>query len=166
MITPGWCRMMATYNVEMNRRFYTAAARLPDETRRQAAGAFFGSLHGTLCHLVWADMAWMGRLDGGAPPPVAIAQSASMIGDFAEMHATRTALDARIARWTEGLDEAALSGDLHWYSGSAGRDMVRPMPLVVTHMFLHQTHHRGQAHALLTRFGEDTGATDLPFVLD
>jgi uncharacterized damage-inducible protein DinB len=36
----------------------------------------------------------------------------------------------------------------------------------VTHFFNHQTHHRGQVHALLTGFGEQTGDTDLPFVLD
>ena len=43
--------------------------------------------------------------------------------------------------------------------------MVKPRALCVLHFFNHQTHHRGQAHALLTRAGESTGPTDLPFVL-
>lgn len=165
MLTPAWCRMMAAYNAEMNRRFYAAAARLPDAVRRQEAGAFFGSLHRTLCHLVWADMAWMARFDGGPPPPAGLAESAGMIEDFDAMQAARVALDARITGWAEGLDDAALAGELRWHSQSAGQEMARPMMVVATHLFLHQTHHRGQAHALLTRFGETVGVTDLPFVL-
>jgi uncharacterized damage-inducible protein DinB len=43
--------------------------------------------------------------------------------------------------------------------------MRKPKALCVMQVFNHQTHHRGQVHALLTRAGEDTGATDLPFVL-
>jgi uncharacterized damage-inducible protein DinB len=46
-----------------------------------------------------------------------------------------------------------------------GRDITRPNAILVTHFFNHQTHHRGQVHALLTGFGEKTGDTDLPFVL-
>lgn len=165
MLTPDWCRMMAAYNAEMNRRFYAAAARLPDAQRRREEGAFFGSLHRTLCHLVWADMAWMARFDGGPPPPAGLDDSAGMIEDFAELQVARVALDARIAGWAAALDADALAGELRWYSQSAGQEMVRPMMVVATHLFLHQNHHRGQAHALLTRFGENPGVTDLPFTL-
>jgi uncharacterized damage-inducible protein DinB len=165
MISADWCRMMAAYNAEMNQRFYAAAARLPDAVRRQDGGAFFGSIHGTLCHLVWGDTAWMSRFDGGELPPVGIAESPRMIEDFDALQAARQALDARIIRWAAALQDSALAGDLTWYSQSAGRQMVRPMAVAVTHIFLHQNHHRGQAHALLTRYGEDTGVTDLPFAL-
>ncbi len=58
-----------------------------------------------------------------------------------------------------------LEGDLAWFSGALGRDVARPRALVVMHVFNHQTHHRGQVHALITRAGESTGDTDLPFVL-
>lgn len=165
MISAEWCRMMARYNTEMNRRFYAAAARLPDAARREDGGAFFGSLHGTLCHLVWADTIWMSRLDGGEGVPVGIADSPRMIEDFDAMWQARQMADQRIARWAATLQDAALAGELSWYSQSAGHKMVRPMVTVISHIFLHQNHHRGQAHALLTRHGEDTGATDLPFVL-
>jgi uncharacterized damage-inducible protein DinB len=165
MISADWCRMMARYNAEMNQRFYAAAARLPDAVRREDGGAFFGSLHGTLCHLVWADTIWMSRFDGGEGVPVGIADSPRMIAEFDALWAARQATDQRIARWTAALEDDALAGDVSWYSQAAGRQMVRPMAVTVTHLFLHQNHHRGQAHALLTRHGEDTGATDLPFVL-
>ncbi len=165
MITADWCRMMAAYNAEMNRRVFDAAARLPDAARRQDEGAFFGSLHRTLCHLLWGDTAWMARFDGGPPPAATLDDSAGMIEDFSEMHAARLALDARISAWAATLDDAALAGELRWHSQSAGRELAKPMAMAVTHLFLHQVHHRGQAHALLTRLGETVGATDLPFVL-
>jgi len=165
MPTAAWCRMMAGYNATMNRRFYDAAARLTEAQRRQDEGAFFGSLHRTLCHLVWADAAWMARFDGGTPPSATLAEGPDMIADFAEMRAARDALDARISAWAAALDDAALDGELRWYSQSAGAEIARPRMVAVTHLFLHQSHHRGQTHALLTRFGETVGVTDLPFLL-
>ena len=64
LVTPAYVRTMAAYNAEMNRRLYAAADRISDLTRRQQRGAFWGSLHGTLCHLLWADRMWMSRFDG------------------------------------------------------------------------------------------------------
>ena len=52
-----------------------------------------------------------------------------------------------------------------WFSGGAGRELTKPQDLLVVHFFNHQTHHRGQAHALITEAGEQTGDTDLAFIL-
>jgi len=52
-----------------------------------------------------------------------------------------------------------------WFSGAAQRELRRPKGKLVTHLFNHQTHHRGQAHALLTACGQETGDTDLFLVL-
>ncbi|MBP0446743.1 DinB family protein [Roseomonas sp. SSH11] len=166
MVTPGWCRIMAAYNAEMNRRLYAAASRLPDAERREARGVFFGSLHGTLSHLLWGDMQWMSRLDGGEKPPVDLRGSAAMEPDFAVLAEKRVALDARIAAWADGLTPERLAGDLTWFSAAANRQMSCPMGVVATHIFNHQTHHRGQAHALITAAGESTGDTDLFLVVD
>ena len=73
--------------------------------------------------------------------------------------------DADIIGWAAELDPAWLQGDLEWLSGATGRRQLRPKGVVVVHMFNHQTHHRGQVHAMLTAAGEQTGDTDLPFVL-
>ena len=75
-------------------------------------------------------------------------------------------MDARITDWSGRLSPEWLAGDLTWISGAAGREVTRPIALLVTHFFNHQIHHRGQAHALLTAAGEDTGDTDLFLVLD
>ena len=165
MITPAYVRMMAAYNAEMNRRVYGAAARLSDASRREDRGAFFGSIHGTLSHLLWADRMWMSRFDGWERPAVGIADSPAMIEAFHELSAERTGADARLGDWAERVEQSWLEGDQTWFSGASGREMTKPLALVVTHMFNHQTHHRGQVHAMLTAAGEETGATDLPFIL-
>jgi uncharacterized damage-inducible protein DinB len=165
VITPAYARTMAAYNTEMNRRVYAAAGRLSDAERRTDRGAFWGSIHRTLGHLLWADRMWMARFGVGAPPDVTIADSGEIVEDFDALWTARQAMDARIVAWAADLAPADLEGDLAWYSGAIGRDMVKPRALCVMQIFNHQTHHRGQIHALLTARGEATGATDLPFVL-
>jgi uncharacterized damage-inducible protein DinB len=161
MITPAFVRTMAAYNAEMNRRLYAAAARLSDEERKRPRGAFWGSIHGTLNHLLWGDRVWMTRFDSWPKPPAAIKQSAELIGDFAELEAARVRADADISRWAARVEDAWLDEDLVWFSGAANREIRAPRRLLVTHMFNHQTHHRGQVHAMLTAAGQETGDTDL-----
>ena len=165
MITPAYVRTMAAYTAEMNRRFYAAAARLTDAERHADRGAFFRSLHGTLAHILWADHIWMSRFAGWDKPAVTPRQSPTLYPDFADLHATRTQTDARLIAWADTLTPDWLDQDLTWFSGSLQREQHQPRALLVVHMFNHGTHHRGQAHALLTAMGQDTGDTDLPFVL-
>ncbi len=165
MITPAYARTMAAYNAEMNRRVYAAALRLPDAERRADRGAFWRSIHGTLSHLYWADRIWMARFGLGEKPMVAIAGSDRMVEDFAELWSRRQGFDEALIGWADVLEPAALEGDLAWWSGALERDMVKPRALCLVQVFNHQTHHRGQVHAMLTAAGEATGATDLPFVL-
>jgi uncharacterized damage-inducible protein DinB len=160
----AFCRMMAGYNAEMNRRFYAAAARLPEARRREDRGLFWRSLHGTLAHLLWADRQWMARFAAWPKPNRALAESDREVEDWAELQAARTVADAEIERWAAGLDADWLAGELVWFSGAAKREMRKPRAMLLVHMFNHQTHHRGQAHAALTAMGEDTGDTDLMLV--
>jgi uncharacterized damage-inducible protein DinB len=165
MITPGYVRMMAAYNAEMNRRLYTAATRLTDDQRRQERGAFWGSIHGTFSHLLWADRMWLSRFAGSPKPERPLAESARLYQAFAEMSAARERIDAELSAWAETVTAEWLAGDQVWFSGSAGRQMSAPRQTLIVHMFNHQTHHRGQAHAMLTAAGERTGDTDLWLVL-
>jgi uncharacterized damage-inducible protein DinB len=165
MITPAYCRTMAAYNSEMNRRLYAAASRLSDAERRAPHGAFWGSIHGTLAHILWGDSQWMSRFDGWPRPEISIKESAHMIEDYDELCAMRTKRDADIERWAARIDDTWLDGDLIWFSGAANREVKAPKRLLVAHFFNHQTHHRGQAHAMLTATGEKTGDTDLFLVV-
>ena len=166
MISPDWCRMMAAYNSEMNRRIYAAAGELPDAARKQDCGAFFGSLHATLNHLLWGDRMWMSRLAGWEKPAGGISGSTALYDDFAELRAERMQADAAIEAWASGVTAEWLAGDLSWYSGATQRDLVMPRWITVVHFCNHQTHHRGQAHCMLTQHGVKTGDTDLLFILD
>jgi uncharacterized damage-inducible protein DinB len=161
MITPAYIRTMAAYNAEMNRRLYGAAARLSEAERRAPRGAFWGSIHATLTHILWGDRQWMSRFDNWPKPDTPIKQSAQMIDDFAELSAVREKADADIARWAHKVDDTWLEEDMVWFSGAANREMRASKGLLVTHFFNHQTHHRGQAHAMLTAAGQETGDTDL-----
>lgn len=165
MITPSYVRAMADYNAEMNRRTYAAAARLSDDRRRQDEGAFWGSIHGTLCHLLWADTMWMSRFAGWPKPAVGLKQSNRLVDDFVELAATRRRTDIDLSAWTETVDAAWLAQNQIWFSGAAQRQIEAPRTILLVHLFNHQTHHRGQVHALLTRAGQDPGDTDLFLVL-
>ncbi len=163
---PDWSRMMAAYNTEMNRRLYAAADGLPDEVRRADGGAFWSSVHGTLSHILWGDTTWMSRFDDWPKPPVPQKDSPRMIEDWGALRSARAAADARIEDWAGRLTAERLAAPLTWFSGASGKEMSLPLWVAVTHFFNHQTHHRGQAHALITRAGASTGDTDLPWVVD
>jgi uncharacterized damage-inducible protein DinB len=166
MITPDWVRMMAAYNTGMNRRIYAAAGELDDEGRRRDRGAFWGSIHATLNHLLWGDRMWMSRFAGWQEPGRRLRESADLHATFADLAAAREETDTRILAWAEALEPAWLTGDLTWVSGAAQREVTKPRALLVTHMFNHQTHHRGQVHAMLTAAGVKPADTDLFLVLE
>jgi uncharacterized damage-inducible protein DinB len=139
---------LAAYNRWANRRVYDDAASLPDEMRKQSAGLFFGSLHGTLNHLLVADYIWMRRVTGEGPVPERLNQI--LYDDFSELRAAREQEDQRILEFVTGLD--SYDQDLE-YQNSSGKTFRQALGPALTHFFNHQTHHRGQVHAGLTIAG-------------
>lgn len=166
MPNAAWARGMAAYNSEMNRRIYRAAAVLEEEERRADGGAFFGSIHRTLSHLLWADVNWMSRFDGWEKPGGGVAGSPDFAPEWEGMRAARAAADAGIEAWAGRLTAEEMARDFTWFSGNSQAETTRPLWLLVAHMFNHQTHHRGQVHALLTRAGARPEATDLPWIVE
>jgi uncharacterized damage-inducible protein DinB len=166
MITPAHVQMMARYNRWQNRSLYGAADRLPDVERKRARGAFFESIHGTLSHLVFADQIWMHRFTKTTELPLAktIAQSATAMPDWDKLKSTRVETDEVILAWADQLTPKSLEGDLAWHAASIGQNMSKPLWMLVTHLFNHQTHHRGQVHCLLTQNGLKLEPTDIPFM--
>lgn len=166
MITPSYAQTMARYNTWQNANIYGAADKLTDEQRKENRGAFFGSIHATLNHILWADQMWLVRFKASpspAPTAKSIAQGLEQYANWQELRVARSALDAYIEDWASRLTPEQLSQDLHWFAASAQKDMVTPMAIAVAHVFNHQTHHRGQAHCLITGFGGMPDRTDLPF---
>lgn len=165
MITPQHAQTMARYNSWQNANLYGTASGLKDEDRKADRGAFFGSIHATLNHLLWADHMWLVRFKLKEPPRAKnIAEGLVQYSDWDTLWAERQKLDAFIETWTHGLKASDLEGDLIWFAASAQKDMVTPMWIAITHLFNHQTHHRGQVHCLITGLGGKPERTDLPFL--
>jgi uncharacterized damage-inducible protein DinB len=152
---------MALYNRWQNGSLYAAADPLSDAARRQDRGAFFKSIHATLNHLLWADNMWMKRLANLGTPAGKIVDSTSFIDEWDALKRERAAFDELIVAWANRLDRTDLEGDLAWRSNILGADAVRPRWLAIVHFFNHQTHHRGQVHAMLTAAGAKPQDTDL-----
>ena len=161
MIDLGYVQCLARYNRWQNENLYAVADRLSDGERRRERGAFFGSIHATLNHLLWADRIWMSRLAGSPRPEGGIPESVATYSEWNDLKRERAAFDTVIVDWADRLDPASLEGDLTWFSGAIKAELRKPRWLLVTHMFNHQTHHRGQVHCLLTQAGGKPGDTDL-----
>ena len=163
MISPSYVQKMARYNRWQNSSLYEAADTLSEDARRADRGAFFKSIHATFNHILWADAMWMSRLAGEPEPPGRLPESTRYFDLWEALKRERAYCDERIVVWANRLEAAALAGDLTWRPSTTVGDVVvtRPRWLVVTHMFNHQTHHRGQAHAMLTAAGAKPQDTDL-----
>jgi len=164
MITPEYVQMMARYNAWQNRNLYEAADTLDEAARQKDRGAFFGSIHGTLSHLLWGDTIWMSRFDGWENPSSDIFKSPDFSGEWEPLVAKRREADDQIMSWSGRVTADDISGDLCWFSDAAKREVCKPRALLIAHIFNHQTHHRGQVHAMLTAAGAKPDDTDLPFM--
>lgn len=142
--------MMAEYNAWANRRLYGMAGQLPDEQYRRDVGAYFKSLHGTLNHLLVADLIWMHRLTGVGDYPKSL--NAIVFDDLPSLWAARQREDQRIISYVDSLSGAQLE-ELWEYRTLNGVVQKQRRCETLAHLFNHQTHHRGQAHAILTILG-------------
>jgi uncharacterized damage-inducible protein DinB len=149
---------LARYNAWANRRLYDACARLSEAAYFEDRRAFFGSIHRTLDHVLLADRLWFGRVAGiasGITTPNQV-----LYDSRSELRAAREEEDARIIELVDGIDPARLDRDLHYVTMEGEKRRMR-LSLVLTDVFNHQTHHRGQIHVLLTQAGVDAPALDL-----
>ena len=166
MIDRAFIRKMARYNRWQNQSLYGAAETLSDEQRRQDQGAFFGSIHRTLSHILWGDQVWMSRFDNQPPPKGRLEDSMLQWEDWGDLKAASDAMDALLLDWSERVDAAWLAGDYSWHSGALNRTLSRPAWGLVVHMFNHQTHHRGQVHVMLSQTTAPPPSLDMHRILN
>lgn len=164
-------RFLARYNAWFNQRLYDACEQLPEEERRRERGAYFGSIHGTLNHIVWGDQLWLQRFAAqGVDFPALEAQLLAVPAgavhatvlheDWAALRTHRGKLDAAIERWVREMPADFPLRTLR-YANTRGDKREHPAWRALTHFFNHQTHHRGQVTALLMQAGVDPGVTDM-----
>ncbi|MFO0686042.1 MAG: DinB family protein [Sandaracinus sp.] len=164
MMSTEWLAASARYNRWMNDKLYALVATLPDEARTRDMGAFFGSIHATLNHLLLADRIWLARFQGVAAPegfmaPGIRALDQELYADFDELRRERAKTDDELAAWVATLTAEQLAAPLVFTR--RGQRTEAPLWWLVAHVFNHQTHHRGQVTTLLMQLGHDPGVTDL-----
>jgi uncharacterized damage-inducible protein DinB len=162
-------RGLARYNTWMNAKLYALAAELSEEERTRDLGAFFGSLQGTLGHILWADRIWLWRFTkdqaiglsrdrDGNPIPIGMHDQV-LYPEFEDLRRERATTDRHIEAWIAGLTPETLAGPIAYGSMNGGA-REHPLWQAVTHFFNHETHHRGQATTLFRQLGRDPGVTD------
>lgn len=159
----------ARYNRLFNERLFDEVAQLSDAERKKDLGAFFGSIHGTLNHILLADRIWLGRFADAFPAMVSLRGATvvrafsslreELCEDFAELRAERIETDRVIVNWTDELTDTRLAQTMS-YRNSKGEARSHPAWIAAAHLFNHQTHHRGQITTLLNQLGRDVGVTD------
>jgi uncharacterized damage-inducible protein DinB len=142
-------RRMARYNAWANRRLYDACAQLPDEEYRKPRQAFFGSIHGTLNHLLVVDWVWLARIEGQNSPQVRLDDQPC--GGLPELREARDVEDARIVRLVDGYAAEDLGKVVRYRLITRSEEADTPLHVCWLHLFNHQTHHRGQVHDQLSQ---------------
>lgn len=152
-------QMFAGYNAWANDRLYAAAASLSDTDYKADRGAFFKSVHGTLNHLLVADRIWMHRLSGRGETYARL--DVILCENLPTLRAERQVEDQRIAAYIGGLTEADLASSVRYRTITNPAEIEQRLTPALDHFFNHQTHHRGQVHALLTGLAGDAPSLDL-----
>lgn len=143
-------RMFALYNRWANTQLYAAAAKLPAEALAEDRGAFFKSVLGVLNHLLVADRIWLARLEGNGPADYRLDEVVFTVLDA--LAPARAAQDAALIANVYSLEEARF-GDVLTYPTRGGTVQTQLRHHALSHLFNHQTHHRGQAHDLMCQIG-------------
>ena len=165
MITPVYAQTMARYNRWQNQQLQDVLGQMSTEDLMLDCGAFFGSILRTLNHLMWGDMLWLQRLDPGQPDPMEAEDAGcTLFGALETWAAARTALDARIIAWADALEDADVRGDVTVHLRTTGHMHSFERAASIAHFFNHQTHHRGQVHAMITAAGRKAPVNDLIFM--
>ena len=162
--------LMAAYNQKMNISIYEVVSRLSEDEIKQQRGAFFGSVLGTLNHLLVGDIIWLKRfahheanfpsLDYVNALELPTSLDATLHSTFSDLAHQRIIMDQLIVKFTAELTEFALTSSLV-YRNTNGVLFKKKIGYLLQHFFNHQTHHRGQVSTLLYQAGVDVGITDL-----
>ncbi|RMD64147.1 MAG: damage-inducible protein DinB [Alphaproteobacteria bacterium] len=156
--------LMARYNAWANARLHGCVADLPEADYRRDVGLFFGSVHATLNHILLVDRLWSRRIRGVDPGIHTLDQI--LCDDFASLRAAQRAEDENLIALVNGLDEARLATTVRHRRLVGGHEAEARIGHMLTTLFNHQTHHRGQVHAALTQAGLSPPGLDVIFFID
>ncbi|MEO1090183.1 MAG: DinB family protein [Pseudomonadota bacterium] len=157
-------RTMANYGRWANAKLNDVASTLTDREWRADGGAYFGSLHGTWNHLLVGDRIWFQRITGTSQGDVPSTLDAVLYDDRAELIEARCRHDDLVVDYMTAQDDDTILGTVA-YHNMAGERFEMRVADILGHVFNHQTHHRGQMHALVTTLGRPAPSLDLIYYL-
>jgi len=139
-------RAMAYNNAWANHRLLAACARLPQAEFEGRRTGFFPSIQATLNHILVVDQFYVDALEGGTLGPAAWADPVPC-PSIAALRSAQASVDRRLIAWCETLDETGINRIVRVHRGT--RIQSERADRLLLHLFQHQIHHRGQAHAML-----------------
>lgn len=146
----------------MDSKIYAVCLDIPDDLRKKDKGAFFKSIHSTLNHIYYGDLAWIERLRDNTFTPRQI--GVDLYDDFKELKEAQEKMDSDIINWADSLTQEKLNQTFDYVSNVENFSRKLPVWVLATHMFNHQTHHRGQVTTLVNQLGYEPGITDIPWL--
>ena len=162
MFPKTYFELMAEYNLWMDGKIYDVCLNIPDDDRKKDMGAFFKSIHSTLNHIYFGDLAWIERLRDNKFTPREI--GVDLFDNFENLRAAQEKMDSEILDWARSLTPVVLNETFDYISNVNNFSRKLPVWVLTTHMFNHQTHHRGQVTTLIKQLGYDPGVTDIPWL--
>ena len=162
MFPKNYVELMAEYNKWMDQKIYSVCRDIPDQDRKKDMGAFFKSIHGSLNHIYFGDIAWIERLRDNKFTPRQI--GVDIFQDFEELRAAQEKMDSEILEWAGNLTPDFLNQPFDYVSNVENFSRKLPRWVLAAHMFNHQTHHRGQVTTLIKQLGYEPGITDIPWM--
>ncbi len=139
-------RQLARNAALANRRLHAACAALRPGEWAARRTSFFPSLKATLNHILVIDRFYLDAVQGGSLGPAAWADP-EPCATVAELAGEQGRLDLWATGFCEALRPEDLTGEVRIHR--AGRVQVETLADTLMHLFLHDQHHRGQAHAML-----------------
>lgn len=162
--------LLAEYNQKLNKKVYDSASKLENAELSKDRGAFFGSIIGTLNHILVADLIWLNRFSQSELPNDLLLHTKQLpkpknlddilYYDIFELYMHRQIIDCEIIELMHKLYDPLLS-ETFTYTNSKGAEFTKQFSYLLLHFFNHQTHHRGQVTTLLSQEGISVGVTDL-----
>ena len=162
MFPKNYFQLMAQYNQWMDSKIYAVCLEIPDDLRKKDMGAFFKSIHSTLNHIYYGDLACIERLRDNTFTPRQI--GIDLHDDFKELKEAQEKMDSGIINWADSLTQEKLNQTFDYVSNVENFSRKLPVWVLATHMFNHQTHHRGQVTTLIKQLGYEPGITDIPWL--
>lgn len=141
---------LSRYHRWATEKLFDSVALLSEEQYRSQKGLFFGSVHGTLNHLLLVDQLWLSRIEG---QPYPITDLSHEIETDAKM--LETALLNQCDLWFRtcaAMTDRRLAQNIKFRNVAGEADRMNTADLLM-HVFNHGTHHRGQISAVLVEFG-------------